>query len=101
MMQKNSIRKACLLPAAVALALAIQTGSTALSQTSSASSQISITPVSKQNVTAGSPDWFTRAGHVQALFAPPGQKRKSGGQHNFEPGTRSGWHAPPPVPVLG
>ena len=47
MMTMNSIRKACLLPAAVALILAIQTGSTALSQTSSASSQISITPANK------------------------------------------------------
>jgi 4-carboxymuconolactone decarboxylase len=100
MMQKNSIRKACLLPAAIALALAIQTRSKVLSHTSAASSQISITPASKQNVTVGSHDWFTGAVHVQALFAPQGQSRTSGGQVTFEPGARSAWHTHPLGQIL-
>lgn len=100
MMHKNSIRKAGLLPAAIALALAIQTGSTALSQTSSASPHISITPASKQKVTAGSHDWFTGAVSVQALFAPEGQSRTSGGQVTFEPGARSAWHTHPLGQIL-
>ena len=94
-MQTNSIRKACFLPAAVALTLAIQTGRTALSQESSASSHISITPANKQNVTTGSHDWFTGTVHVQALFAPQGQSRTSGGRVTFEPGARTAWHTHP------
>src|ERR1700740_384140 len=100
MMQKNSIRKACLWPAALALAITIQTGSTTLGQTSSASSQISITPASRQNVMAGSHDRFTGAVHVQALFAPQGQSRTSGGQVTFEPGARSAWHTHPLGQIL-
>lgn len=100
MMQTISIRKPFFLPAAIALALAIQTGSRALSQTSSASSQISITPASKQKVTAGSHAWFTGVVHVQALFAPQGQSRTSGGQVTFEPGARSAWHTHPLGQVL-
>src|SRR4051794_41898985 len=100
MMQKNSIRKVCLPPAVVALAFAIQFGSTALSQTSSASPQISITPVNKQNVTAGSRDWFTGAVQVQALFAPQGQNRTSGGRGTFEPGGPSAGRTHPPWQIL-
>jgi quercetin dioxygenase-like cupin family protein len=100
MMRKNSIRKACLPPAIIALAFAIPSGSTALSQTSSASPQISITPASKQNVTAGSRDWFTGAVQVQTLFAPQGQSRTSGGQVTFEPGARSAWHTHPLGQIL-
>ena len=99
-MQEHSVRNAWQRRAAVALVLAVQTGITALSQTSSVSSHISITPVSKQSVTAGSHDRFTGAVQVQALFAPHGQSRISGGQVTFQPGARSAWHTHPLGQIL-
>lgn len=71
-----------------------------MSQTSSLNSEISITPASQQNVTAGSYDWFTGAVRVQALFAPRGQSRTSGGQVTFEPGARAAWHTHPLGQIL-
>ena len=100
MTKETSVLKAWLLRASVALILAFQTGSTTLSQTSSLSSQISITPASKQNVTAGSHEWFSGAVRVQALFAPQGQSRTSGGQVTFQPGARSAWHTHPLGQIL-
>ena len=79
MMQEHSLRNAWTLRAGVVLVLAIQTGSTALSQTSSASSQISITPASKQSVTTGSHDLVYRSrsgsGPVCSTGAKPNQRR--------------------------
>jgi quercetin dioxygenase-like cupin family protein len=76
-------------------ALALQTGSTAMSQISPISTQISITPVNKQSVTAGSHEWFTGDVQIRALFAPERQSRTSGGQVTFQPGARSAWHTHP------
>ena len=66
-----------------------------MSQTSSTTSQISITSANRQSVTTGSHEWFTGDVQVRALFAPEGQARTSGGQVTFQPGARSAWHTHP------
>jgi quercetin dioxygenase-like cupin family protein len=100
MLRKCLMRNTRLVIAASIFGLALQAGSTALSQTSTASSQISITSLNKQSVTKGSHERFTGDVQVRALFAPEGQSRTSGGQVTFQPGARSAWHTHPLGQIL-
>jgi quercetin dioxygenase-like cupin family protein len=62
--------------------------------------QITITPVTAQNVITGAPDRFSGSVRVQSLFSPTEPSRTSGGVVTFQPGTRSAWHTHPLGQIL-